>query len=125
MKKRNKPILLLTILAVFVGIAAIINATSVQGHDHDHDAQAAATPPANTPVTGDKRESVSKDELAAATASSVGQGGAVKVPGPETETGPMVLDPRRSGELPKPHTSTMGSGWYTDEGAKDYKIPGG
>lgn len=112
MKKRKSPILLLTILIVCGGAVAFMNMGPRKADP------GAGPPVAAQEMTGEKRETVSRDALAAAPAQPPTSPEGPGVAGPSASTGPLVTTGQQKLSAPAPNESTIRGRWYT-EGSYD------
>ena len=129
MKKRNKPIVLVTMLILMVGAVAFINFPkdlAVGGHGpndgHNHGQEEA-------PQTGQQVNVPDKPSIAESVSSSITSkdnpkrmptgrpGGPPGSPGSESES--MIKIPKASQYKPKPNDSSTATQWYTEESMKE------
>jgi hypothetical protein len=124
MKKRNKPIILVTVLILMIGAVAFINfpkdlvAGAGDGHDHGNE----QAPPTGKDVTVPDR-----NEIAQNVAGSINKKGdfaeAGAPPGASRpgaiRTEPVIAVPKAQPYKPTPSDSATSTQWYTDETPKE------
>jgi hypothetical protein len=131
MKKRNKPIVLTTLLVLMIGAVAFVNfprdlvaGQHGPGDGHDHGGEA--------PKTGNNVDVPDKDSIANSVASSVkgsGGPGAGRPGGPPGRPGKPGMPGENSGSVievqtyapqkPTYNDSATSTQWYTDEAPKE------
>jgi hypothetical protein len=124
MKKRNKPIILVTVLILMIGAVAFINfpkdlvAGAGDGHDH-------STPQA--PPTGETVDVPDRNEIAQNVAGSINKKSdlaeAGAPPGASrpgaVPSAPAIAIPKAQPYKPTPSDSATSTQWYTDETPKE------
>ncbi len=127
MKKRNVPFVLLTFLILLVGMAAFMNASARSAGDgHQHGQGPEQAPEQAPPTQGAPRESTTSPEALAQKAGQAVGGPSPMAPGPRggpdaPPQKPLIAPEKPAApSKPTPSESSIGSQWYTNEGAKDY-----
>lgn len=123
MKKRNKPIVLVTLLVLMIGAVAFVNfpremlanKPGDDGHGHDE-----------TPQTGQKVEVPDKNSIASSVAGSINKAdprrAQVTAPGaPGAQAAKPLIQVEKPGQAVKPtlSDSSTSTQWYTDETPKE------
>ena len=122
MKKRNKPIILVTVLILMFGTVAFINAPK----------DAFARPP-EAPPTGEKVDVPGKSEIAASVAGDMGKkeprsrtpsgrpgpGGPGGPGGPDGDEGPAIAVRKSAPYKPTPSDSSTSTQWYSEATPKE------
>lgn len=121
MKKRNKPIVLVTILALMIGAVAFVNFPKEllvhrPGDGHDHDAG---------PKTGQDVDVPDKNSIANSVAGSINKSdprrAQLRQPGApgEVSNKPLIQVEKYKPMKPTPTDSSTSTQWYTDETPKE------
>jgi hypothetical protein len=126
MKKRNKPILLVTVLVLMVGAVAFINFPREL-------LKSSPAPQSTTPETGQKIDVPEKEEIAKNVSTSFGdpkkaQPAIKKRPSPagpegEMDMGPSIAIKKMAPYKPTPNESSTSTQWYSDETLKEIPKP--
>jgi len=119
MKKRQSPILLITILVVCISTAVginLYNSGDLKLGAHKEDRQ----------LTGDARPSDTKEDIAKTAKDAMNIKAGPKPPmnrkmrGPDDEdTGPKIALPKMTAYKPKPNDSSISGQWYQPNAMKD------
>jgi hypothetical protein len=109
MKKQKAPVVLVTLLVLAIGTAAVLRNLGT-----GTPLEQAQTPPAPTDVTGKSRSAPSKDEIASKASRSPG------APRPDGEElaqkdEPSILLPDVQTYKPQPNTTSTSAQWYKEE----------
>ncbi len=120
MKKRQKPILLITMLCVCILTAVGINLYM------GGDLKMGAPKKDDHQLTGDARQSESKDDIAKTAKEAMGLKAAPKPPNArkmhpmdEQDNSPKVAIPKMTISKPKPNDSSISGQWYQPDAMKD------
>jgi hypothetical protein len=123
MKRRQKPIILITVMLICAGLIVVMNPPQSKP------GEAGPPPPVEAPKTGAKDVPVaSKSQASSSVAADIAKSKMgsepmhpMKGPGAHMPQTPSALNDRVPDFKPQPSSSMTASGWYTTEAPKSYE----